>query len=168
MKPLMVDIINENQHCINGRTITNCTTQIRDILYYFEEKESTGAVINLDWEKAFDRVNWVFLLNVMKRMGFPEFIINWVITMHTNIQSVCMINGSITKPFDIKRGVRQGCPLSMIFYVIFQEPLYKAINMSNKIIPPLLPCKQIKNTGYADDTSIFVKNYEGFVEFSND
>ena len=155
MKPLMVDIISENQHCVNGRTITNCTTQIRDMLYYFGEKESTGAVINLDWEKAFDRVNWAFLLRVMKRIGFPEFIINWVITMHTNIQSVCMINGNITKPFDIKRGVRQGCPLSMIFYVIFQEPLYKAIKMSNKIIPPLLPCKQIKNTGYADDTSIF-------------
>ena len=164
MKPLMVDIISENQHCVNGRTITNCTTQIRDMLYYFGEKESTGAVINLDWEKAFDRVNWVFLLRVMKRIGFPDFIINWVTTMHTNIQSVCMINGNITKPFDIKRGVRQGCPLSMIFYIIFQEPLYIAIKMSNRIIPPLLPCKQIKNTGYADDTSIFVKNDEGFVE----
>ena len=92
IKPLMAEIVFENQHCINGRTITNCTTEIRDILYYYGENESTGAVINLDWEKAFDRVNWVFLIKVMKRIGFPEFIINWVITMHTNLQSVCMIN----------------------------------------------------------------------------
>ena len=158
----MPEIICENQHCINGRTITNCTTEIRDILYYYGEKESTGAVINLDWEKAFDRVNWVFLIKVMKRIGFPEFIINWVITMHTNLQSVCMINGNITVPFDIRRGVRQGCPMSMLYYVIFQDPLYRAFHLSSKIIPPGLPQKQVKYTGYADDTSIFVKNDEGF------
>ena len=84
--------------------------------------------------------------------------------MHTNLQSVCMINVNITAPFDIKRGVRQGCPMSMIYYVIFQDPLYRAFHLSNKIVPPALPQKQIKHTGYADDTSIFVKNDEGFVE----
>ena len=36
--------------------------------------------------------------------------------------------------------------------------------MSNKIYPPLLPSKQIKNLGYADDTTVFINNDEGFVE----
>ena len=75
-----------------------------------------------------------------------------------------MVNGNMTMPFNIKRGIRQGCPMSMIFYVIFQEPLYRAIEICNKIIPPLLPSKPIKNLGYADDTSIFVSSDEGFVE----
>ena len=52
--------------------------------------------------------------------------------------------------------------MSMLFYVIFQEPLYKAINNSIDIIPPSLPSKQIKNVGYADDTSILVKDDRGF------
>ena len=164
IKPLLIDLISENQHCVNGRTITSCNTQLRDILYYYGENCSSGAIINLDWEKAFDRVNWVFLINIMKRLGFPDFIIKWVLTLHTNIQSVCMINGNITIPFDIKRGVRQGCPMSMIFYVLFQEPLYLAIKYSTKIIPPLLPSKQLNNIGYADDSTIIVKDDEGFVE----
>ena len=97
-------------------------------------------------------------------MGFPDFIIRWVLNMHKNIQSICMINGNLTTPFDIKRGVRQGCPMSMIYYVIFQEPLYIAFKLSSKIVPPLLPTKQTKNIGYADDTSVIVKNDEGFTE----
>ena len=119
IKPFMSKIISPNQYCINGRTITKCNTELRDVLYYYGEKKSTGAIINLDWEKAFDRVNWVFLINIMKKMGFPEYIIKWVLTLHNNIQSVCLINGDITPAFDIKRGVRQGCPMSMLYYVIF-------------------------------------------------
>ena len=164
IKPLLSNIISNNQYCINGRTITSCNNELRDILYYYGENKSTGAIINLDWEKAFDKVSWVFLINTMKKMGFSDFIIQWVLNMHKNIQSICMINGNLTTPFDIKRGVRQGCPMSMIYYVIFQEPLYIAFKLSNKIIPPLLPAKQTKNIGYADDTSVIVKNDEGFTE----
>ena len=159
----MNKIISDNQYCVNGKTITKCNTELRDILYYYEETKTTGAVINLDWQKAFDRVNWNFLINIMKRLGFPEFIIKWVLTLHNNIQSVIMVNGNMTMPFNIKRGVRQGCPMSMIYYVIFQEPLYMAFKF-NKIIPPLLPYKQTKNLGYADDTSIIVKDDDGIIE----
>lgn len=167
IRPLMSDIISNNQYCVNGRTITDCNNDLRDVLYYYGETKSTGAIINLDWEKAFDRVNWKFLIRIMKKMGFPESIINWVLVLHTNIQSVCMVNGNLTMPFDIKRGVRQGCPMSMLFYVIFQEPLYKAITKCKTIIPPSLPSKQVKNLGYADDTSIIVKSDEGFVSAFN-
>ena len=163
IKPFMNELISDSQYCVNGRTITDCNTELRDILYYYGENNSTGAVINLDWEKAFDRVNWDFLIKIMKKMGFPEFIINWVNVLHTNIQSACMINGNITRPFDIKKGVRQGCPMSMIFYVIFQEPLYIAITKCKTIIPPSLPSNERKKLGYADGTSIIVKNDEGFI-----
>ncbi|CAL4097882.1 unnamed protein product, partial [Meganyctiphanes norvegica] len=164
LKSLIPNILSKNQFCINGKTINACNIQMRDTLYYLGRKKSTGAIINLDWEKAFDRVNWGFLINIMKQFGFPELIIKWVCTLHANLQSVCMVNGYLTPPFDIKRGVRQGCPMSMIFFVIFQEPLYRAIELSNKIYPPLLPKKQTKNIGYADDTSIFVSDDNGFIE----
>ena len=164
IKPLMSKIISSNQFCIPGNTITKCNTERRDILYYYGENDSTGAIINLDWEKAFDRVSWTFLTNIMKRMGFSDFIIKWLVTLYSNIQSICMINGRLTNPFDVKRGVRQGCPMSMICYVIFQEPLYLAIQISIKIIPPLLPAKQTKCLGFADDTSIIVRDDTGFIE----
>ena len=59
LKFVMDKIISKNQYCVQSRTISDCTCKIRDTLYYLNEKNSTGAVINLDcdWEKAFDRVN---------------------------------------------------------------------------------------------------------------
>ena len=110
LKPLMYSLLSENQFCIEGRSIINCNTEIRDILYYSGSNNLNGAVINIDWEKAFDRVDWEFLRKVLVKMKFPNFILKWIETLYTNIESVVLINGHFTKSFYIKRGVRQGCP----------------------------------------------------------
>ena len=164
LKPFIPEIISEDQYCTNDKSIIQSNIQIRDILYYTSQNNLKGAVINLDWEKAFDRVSWNFLKKIMKKLGFSTFIINWIMNLYNNVTSSCLINGYVTKEFPIKRGVRQGCPLSKLAYVLFQEPLYLAIEKSKKINPLDLPCKKIKKIGYADDTTLFVKDDEGFIE----
>ena len=104
-------------------------------MYYAGKNKITGVLINLDWEKDFDKVDWDFLNKIMKKLGFPEFVMKWLGILYTDITSSCLINGNITKKFRIERGVRQGCPLSMITYVLFQKPLYQAIERNNRIIP---------------------------------
>ncbi|CAL4255508.1 unnamed protein product, partial [Meganyctiphanes norvegica] len=78
--------------------------------------------------------------------------------LYTDIQSVCLVNGHQSDPFKIERGVRQGCPLSMILYIISQEPLYLAIKESQHIKAIEMPCRPTKLAGYADDTTILVKS----------
>lgn len=163
LKPLMYSLISENQFCVQGRSIIDCNNKIRDILYYSGVNSKTGAVINIDWEKAFDRVNWGFLIKVMRKMRFPNSVITWIMTLYTNIQSLVLVNGHFTKCFDIGRGVRQGCPLSMIMFIIFQNPMYIALEKSN-IIPMEINGKKIIETGYADDTNIFTNNDQSFLE----
>ncbi|CAL4189450.1 unnamed protein product, partial [Meganyctiphanes norvegica] len=148
-------------------TIIECTNNIRDVFYYSNDANQNGAVVNLDWEKAFDRANWDLVIKMLQKMGFPSSIINWIMNLYKNIQSICLINGYLTNPFNIERGIRQGCPLSMIMYVIFQEPLYNAIENSTKILPPVIKGKQIKILGYADDTTGFMKDDGSIVEFFN-
>ena len=162
--PLMPTIISENQYCVNSKSIVQCNGRLRDIMYYANEKKLTGALVNLDWEKAFDKVDWNFLIKIMKKLGFPEFITKWLMVLYTDITSSCMVNGFITKEFSIERGVRQGCPMSMITYVFFQEPLYRAIEKNNRIIPFGLPHQKTKEIGYADDTTICINDDEGFLE----
>ena len=164
LKPLMYSLLSENQHCVVGRSIVECNTKIRDIMYYSGKNNITGAIINVDWEKAFDRVNWEFLIKIMKRMRFPNVIINWILTLYTNIQSLCLVNGNFTDTFNIYRGVRQGCPLSMLFFVIFQNPLYVAIENANKIKPIVIPGNNISELGYADDTNLFVCDDNSILE----
>ena len=167
LKPFMPDLISEDQFCMSNKSIVECNSQMRDIIYYAGENNLNGALINLDWEKAFDRVSWEFLYKIMIKMGFSEFVIKWIMTLYNGITSSCLVNGYITKEFKIERGVRQGCPLSMLMYVIFQEPLYIALEKSEIIKPLDLPCENKKKLGFADDTTIFVKNDESFVEVFN-
>ena len=96
---IMDSIICENQYCVPNRTIIECTNKIRDIIFYFNQKNVTGAIVNLDWEKAFDRVNLVFLSRILYKIGFPVSIINWFMALYKNIESMCMINGHLSDPF---------------------------------------------------------------------
>ena len=92
----------------------------------------------------------------MRKFGFNSKFISWISMFYRNAISSCIVNGFITKPFDIERGVRQGCPLSMLLFIIFQEPLYRAIERSDNIIALSLPCGTRKLLGFADDTSVIV------------
>ena len=70
-----------------------------------------------------------------------------------------MSNGFATKHFNLRRGVRQGCPLSGILFVIGVEILSNAIKRSKEIEGiQIVPNKSIKITQYADDTTVFVKD----------
>lgn len=89
-------------------------------------------------------------------MGFGSQFINWISMFYRNAMSSCIINGFITMPFNIERGVRQGCPLSMLLFILSQEPLYQAIERSDNIKTLRLPCKTRKLLGFADDTSVIV------------
>ena len=164
LKPLMFSLMSENQFCVEGKSIIDCNTRIRDIMYYSGTNNCTGAVLNIDWEKAFDHVNWVFLNKILVKMKFPIFVIKWIENLYSNIQSVVLVNGHFTKSFDIKRGVRQGCPLSMLLFIIFQNPLYIAFEEAERIKPIVINGKRIVQSGYADDTNIFTNNDQSFLE----
>ena len=162
--PLLYSLLSENQYCIIGKSINDCNNKIRDIMFYSGTNKSRGAIINVDWEKAFDRVNWEFLVKIMRRMKFPESIIVWIMTLYTGIQSLVLVNGYFTDAFDIYRGVRQGCPLSMLIFIMFQNPLYLAIEKESKIKPFIFPGNSIKEIGYADDTNLVVSDDQSIIE----
>ena len=165
MRLVMKKVISPEQYCgVNGRSIIDCNNMIRDTVYYSSEIQSDLALLNLDWSKAFDRVDTKFLWKIMKSFGFPESFVNWLMILYKNNRSQLCINGVISDSFRINRSVRQGCPLSMLLYVIFQEPLYLAIKSNVKIIPPRLPNNlDNKLQGYADDSTIFVTTDESLI-----
>ena len=162
--PLLYSLLSENQYCIIGKSIKDCNNKIRDIMFYSGTNKSSGAIINIDWEKAFDRVNWEFLVKIMRKMRFPESIIVWIMTLYSGIQSLVLVNGYFTDSFDIYRWVRQGCPLSMLIFIMFQNPLYLAIEKSSRINPFIFPGNSIKEIGYADDTNLVVSDDQSIIE----
>jgi hypothetical protein len=72
-------------------------------------------------EKAFDSLECTFILTTLKHFGFNESFIIWVKTLYSNIQTCVMNNGWISEIFKNSRGIRQGCPLSALLFVLSVE-----------------------------------------------
>ena len=81
---------------------------IRDIIYYSNKENVPGAIINLDWSKAFDKVDIKFLWQVMQKMGFSTNFINIIMVFYSSRTSRCLVNGFLTNEFDVKRGSVKG------------------------------------------------------------
>ena len=79
----------------------------------------------LDVEKAYDHVNWDFLIYILDRCGFHENWRRWVFFCISTVKFSILINGSPCGFFDSSRGIRQGDPLSRYCLSLLQMLLVK-------------------------------------------
>ena len=83
----------------------------------------------------------------------------WVKVFYNDISSCVLNKGYASKHFTLSRGVRQGCPLSGLLFIIGIEILGNAIRQSTTIKGiDIAPGKTAKLAQYADDTTVFVKD----------
>lgn len=82
-----------------------------------------------------------------------------------NIQSKIKINVLLSEPFTLKRGVRQGCPLSMLLYIIAAEVLANFIIVDKRIKSIQIRNEEIKIVNVADDTTIFLTALTEYNQF---
>ncbi len=105
------------------------THNIRRFLNILHEKKETidTCILSFDAEKAFDRVEWPYMNDIMSRFGFGDSFIRWVNILYFKPIAEVRTNRIISKPFNIYRGTRQGCPLSPMLFILALEPLAVAI-----------------------------------------
>ena len=111
-------VINEDQTgYIKGRFIGQNIRIIDDVLYFAKSEKLPGIILTIDFEKAFDSINWKFILKSLNLFSFGPQFCKWVNIMYTDISSTVINNGNICEWFYPSRGIRQGCPLSAyLFY----------------------------------------------------
>ena len=118
------------------------------------------SVISLDFLKAFDRLDLNFIFLALKKFGYGQKFIRMIKVCYNNIQSKIKINGLLSDPFTIMRGVRQRCPLSMLLYIIAAEVLANFIIADTRVKGVQIGVHQIKVINFADDTTIFLKDID--------
>ena len=111
----------------------------------------------LDFEKAFDSLEWDYLFWVLEEMNFGPSFRNWVKKFYHNISSCCIVNNRHASEFiPLKRGVRQGCPLSVMLFILAVEPLATHIRTSKSIKGLKNGNKESKVSLYADDATTLI------------
>ena len=131
---------------IKGRYIGENIRAISDIIEQHENEE--GMILFLDFEKAFDSLEWEYLFKVLDITNFGQSFLNWIHTFYRNISS-CVINNAFSSEFfTLQRGVRQGCPLS--------GPLVHRIRISKSIKGLENGDKITKLSLHTDDTTAFI------------
>ena len=155
LKSVVASVIHTDQTCgVPGRTIGNNLRLMRDVVVYANSRNIDCAIVSLDQAKAFDRVNIGFLQKTLTKMGFGPNFRKWISLLYDNISSSVLVNGSLSAPFAVSRGVRQGCPLSPLLYAISLEPFAVTVRKDPEIRGLRLPGGQeVKLSMYADDNS---------------
>ena len=168
LKKVISKLIHTDQSgYIKGRTISTNIRLIQDVIDFFEENETDGAIVFLDFKKAFDTVSHDFLNHTLTKFNFGASFKKWVNVMYKNAESSVTNNGWQSKPLKIKKGIRQGCPLSALLFLLVAEILAMKIRneptLGLKInINDEEKCIQISQL--ADDTTLFLKNENAVVK----
>jgi len=113
-----------------------------------------GIALFLDFKKAFDSLEWNFIL---KAFGFRPPLIQWVKTFYDNTQSCVISNGYAIPFFQLKQGIRQGCPLSGILFVIPVEILANSFREDQLIMG--ITIKERNEQSWQQDVSLSLRKF---------
>jgi hypothetical protein len=112
---------------LEGRQITDAIGVVQEALHSIKVKNLRALVLKLDLIKAYDRVDWGFLRLVLLQVGLSLEATDWILGCVTSTNFVVLINGRPSSFFKSSRGLRQGCPLSPLLFLLIVEGLSRVI-----------------------------------------
>lgn len=159
LENLLPILINPDQTgFIQGRYSSSNVRRLLNIVHSsFQNKQKTLA-ISLDADKAYDRVEWPYLFDIMERFGLGGNFLKWTQTIYQAPRAIVVTNGRRSESFPVARGVRQGCPLSPLLFALALEPLAEVIRLHTEIKGVYLGDIEHKIALYADDILLFVSS----------
>ena len=102
-----------------------------------------------------------FSFKVLEKFNFGPNFIKMIKTCYSNIQSAVKVNGFVSKNVDLSRGIRQGCPISTVLYILVVETLAEAVRADTKIKGNTLPDGFVsKWVGYSDDGNATLSDFD--------
>ena len=145
---------------IKGRSIQQNVRCIIDLFEDFKRRKAQGFLLNLDNQKAFDKVERQYLYKIMDKIGLGKYN-RWIKILYKDSQILIDVNGENAGTIRPTRGIRQGCPLSPLLYVIFIQPLLSIIEKKDNITGLHIPgYGKLKTFAHMDDVSVIVASIE--------
>ncbi len=120
--------------------------------------DTAEVILSLDAEKAFDRVEWGYLFFILNKFGFNSNFIAWIRLLYSSPVASVHTNATHSKTFPLRRGTRQGCPLSPLLFALAIEPLAIWLRSEERFEGITLFGTSYKLSLYADDLLLYITN----------
>ncbi|XP_071714382.1 uncharacterized protein [Rutidosis leptorrhynchoides] len=150
----------EQSAFIKGRYILNGVLVANETVDFMKRSKHKGLIFKVDFEKAFDSLDWDYLMEIMKCMGFGDKWCKWIYACLESASISILVNGSPATEYNMGGGVRQGEPLSPFLFIVaveglnvlaksvVEKKLFKGMELGNdKVV--------VSHLKYADDTIFF-------------
>lgn len=145
---------------ISDRHIQESIATASEVLYHLKESQE-GVMIKLDFEKAFNNLDWNFLLKTFEHKKFSKKWINWIKVCLDPAYASILINNTHGNQFKVKQGLKQGRPLSLMLFILVVDVLDSIINRASThgLLKGIGPKHdwQVINLYFANDTHLFCK-----------
>ncbi|CAN0905660.1 LINE-1 retrotransposable element ORF2 protein [Linum grandiflorum] len=163
LRYVLPELIDASQSAfIQGRLIGDNILLAHEMLRTYSRPNVTPrCAIKVDLMKAFDSIEWPFLLDVLAAMRFPPIFVGWIRECLVSAKMSVCLNGTLCGYFSARKGLRQGDPISPYLFVICMEVLscLFAASARAKIYSMHPQCQgtQLTHLGFADDLIVFTK-----------
>lgn len=163
LKTVISYLIHQDQTCsVPGRNIHQNVHRIRDCIFLAQALQLPLILMGLDQVKAFDLLHHAYLFAVLKANGFGDNYRSYLRLLYAKARYSIKLHRTILPPFTPGRGIRQGCSLSTMLYILATEPLLVQIRRKMERYAFLHTISQHATpvSGYADDTHLLLNNKE--------
>ena len=160
MRPVLNSVIEKDQQgFIKEGDITGNLILVKEIIQYCNEEDVEGALILMDFKKAYDRVDREFMIKTLKQMNFGPDFIQYIEALYSDVGSVIEVNNELSSVVMTRGGVRQGCPLSPFLFICVLELMAIAVRESESVKGIVEPVsgREDKISLFADDSCICLR-----------
>ncbi|CAL5415768.1 unnamed protein product [Camellia sinensis] len=158
---VLPEVIGDSQSAfLGGRSILDGVFIANEIVDGWKKARKKGMLIKLDFEKAYDSINWEFLFSMLANFGFGSKWTSWMRACVSTARLSVLVNGSPTEEFSPQKGLRQGDSLSPFLFIIVAEGLNILMHRAHElgIIKGVkVGAKEvmISHLQFADDSMLF-------------